>query len=592
VRVLLLTHSFNSLSQRLFVELSEAGHEVSVELDINDEVTAEAARLFDPQLIVAPYLRRKIPEEVWSRHRCIVLHPGIRGDRGPSALDWAILDGEQRWGVTALQANDDLDAGDTWAEVELRMRPARKSSLYRDEVTEAAVKALHLVLKRAEDPSFAPQPQDPDDPALRGRLRPRMKQRDRRIDWSADDTDAVLRKIRASDGDPGVRDTVLGQDVYLFNAVAEDELRGAVPGAVLATRGGAICRATVDGAVWITHLKPRRRGERTFKLPAALLLGEELLAGDPSNKGLSRAGARSNNVPEVALAGWDRVQRATLQEIAYWESGAVGQLSFDLYNGAMGTASCRRLLAALRHALARDTRVLILWGGPDFWSNGLDLNLIEHAERPADASWDNINAIDDLAREIICAEDKLTIAALRGNAGAGGVFLSLAADRVWARKSVVLNPHYKGMGNLHGSEYWTYLLPRRVGDERALALTEERLPVGAAAAASQGLIDAAFGHSAAVFELQVLSRATALASDPALPRLLADKRHRRAADESARPLAAYRAEELERIKLNFYGFDSSYHVARYNFVHRVPHSRTPLHLARHRRRSKDPGRRR
>ncbi len=37
------------------------------------------------------------------------------------------------------------------------------------------------------------------------------------------------------------------------------------------------------------------------------------------------------------------------------------------------------------------------------------------------------------------------------------------------------------------------------------------------------------------------------------------------------------------MKLNFYGFDPSYHVARYHFVHRMPHAWTPLHLARHRR---------
>jgi hypothetical protein len=37
------------------------------------------------------------------------------------------------------------------------------------------------------------------------------------------------------------------------------------------------------------------------------------------------------------------------------------------------------------------------------------------------------------------------------------------------------------------------------------------------------------------------------------------------------------------MKLNFYGFDPSYHVARYHFVHKVPHAWTPLHLARHRR---------
>ena len=37
------------------------------------------------------------------------------------------------------------------------------------------------------------------------------------------------------------------------------------------------------------------------------------------------------------------------------------------------------------------------------------------------------------------------------------------------------------------------------------------------------------------------------------------------------------------MKLNFYGFDPSYHVARYNFVYKIPHAWTPLYLARHRR---------
>ena len=105
MRILLLTHAFNSLTQRLYVELTDAGHTVSIEFDINDRVTEEAVALFRPEVIIAPFLKRAIPESVWRKHRCIVIHPGIRGDRGPSALDWAILRGEREWGVTALQAN-------------------------------------------------------------------------------------------------------------------------------------------------------------------------------------------------------------------------------------------------------------------------------------------------------------------------------------------------------------------------------------------------------------------------------------------------------------------------------------------------------
>jgi hypothetical protein len=45
---------------------------------------------------------------------------------------------------------------------------------------------------------------------------------------------------------------------------------------------------------------------------------------------------------------------------------------------------------------------------------------------------------------------------------------SWRARPTWSgARGVMLNPHYKNMGNLYGSEYWTYLLPRRVGEEGA-----------------------------------------------------------------------------------------------------------------------------
>ncbi len=124
MRILLLTHSFNSLSQRLFVELEAAGHEVSVEFDINDAVTEEAVSLFRPDCLIAPFLKRAIPETVWSKLTCFIVHPGAVGDRGPSALDWAILKDFPRWGVTVLQAEQEMDAGPVWASAGFSMRAA------------------------------------------------------------------------------------------------------------------------------------------------------------------------------------------------------------------------------------------------------------------------------------------------------------------------------------------------------------------------------------------------------------------------------------------------------------------------------------
>ena len=113
---------------------------------------------------------------------------------------------------------------------------------------------------------------------------------------------------------------------------------------------------------------------------------------------------------------------ATWQDIAYEEADQVGYLHFEFYNGALSTQHCERLRAALAWAKQRPTRVLVFMGGHDFWSNGIHLNVIEAAGlgggSAADESGRNINAMNDLALELITTEHQITVAAVGGNTDA------------------------------------------------------------------------------------------------------------------------------------------------------------------------------
>src|SRR5215467_8442739 len=142
LRILFVVSAHNSLSQRAFVALSDLGHEVSVEVvDCSAAIEAAVAR-HAPELIVCPMLKSIIPKSVWTKHRCLIVHPGPRGDRGPSSLDWAIELEMAEWGVTVLEATDDVDGGGVWASRMFRMREAGKSSVYRHEARRAAIEAV------------------------------------------------------------------------------------------------------------------------------------------------------------------------------------------------------------------------------------------------------------------------------------------------------------------------------------------------------------------------------------------------------------------------------------------------------------------
>ena len=196
--------------------------------------------------------------------------------------------------------------------------------------------------------------------------------------------------------------------------------------------------------------------------------------------------------------------------------------------------------------------------------------MIEAAEDPAAESWWNLLAIDDVVQEVVETDSQFVVSALTGDAAAGGVPFALAADHVVVRDDVVLNPYYRHMGGLYGSEYWTYLLPRRVGEEMTTALTSAPFePLGARRAVEIGLLDDAFGGTAEEFQVGVRRYAEQLASSPARVTALAEKRRSRARDEQRRPLAAYRADELAHSRACFFGADRSYHEARRRFVHKL-----------------------
>jgi putative two-component system protein, hydrogenase maturation factor HypX/HoxX len=463
-----------------------------------------------------------------------------------------------------LQATEEMDAGPIWASVNFPMRVATKSSIYRNEVAAAAVKAVHSVVKLAKSPDFAPAPADYSNPQVFGRARPSMKQSDRRLNWS-ESTANIIRRIHAADSFPGVLDQICNESFYLFGAHEESELKGP-PGVILAKRHGAICRATGDGSVWITHLKRKKTDHKKyFKLPATFVLGEKV-----------------RDVPELGVDLIAAPGQRTFREIWYTEKNCVGYLHFSFYNGAMSTQQCQRLLKAYRFAKSRATRAIVLMGGADFFSNGIDLNSIEAAVDPAAESWANINAMNDLVHEILTTQTHLTISALQGNAGAGGVMLAIAADKVVARNDVILNPHYKGMGNLYGSEYWTYSLPRRVGIAKAWEFTSKCLPVGTKKALKTGLIDIAFGESVQEFRDLLQRFSESAAQSPNLDRNLSAKKEERARNNEIKPLSQYRAEELQHMWSNFYGHDPSYHFARAAFVHKLSPLETPLYLAKHR----------
>ncbi len=70
MRILLIASSYNGLCQRTHIELVSRGYEVSITLAISAEVMQQAVELFQPDLIICPFLKERVPETIWQNHLC------------------------------------------------------------------------------------------------------------------------------------------------------------------------------------------------------------------------------------------------------------------------------------------------------------------------------------------------------------------------------------------------------------------------------------------------------------------------------------------------------------------------------------------
>lgn len=551
-RVLFLASANNGLTQRAAAALRTAGHSVRTAVVGTEDQMLQAVTPHDFDVIICPFLKTKIPTAIWKKWPTVIIHPGPVGDRGPSSLDWAITQQEPLWGVTALSAVEDMDAGPIWATRNFDMPGLRKSAVYNGPVADAAVACILEAVAKAADHTFTPTPPDKAPRAVASaQLRDSMMQKDRAISWDSP-SDTIIRAIHAADGQPGLATTIGEGRVYLFDAhPAPAPHRAGAPGTVIGRRHSAVRIATGDGSIWVGHARARSKNETTFKLPATHVLARPEYQVD---------------IAALPVESADQFRNIDYRRIG--ANGEIGVLTFDFYNGAMSTGHCKRLLHALRFAKAQATRVLVLRGGWTYFSNGIHLNVIEAANNPAREAWHNIKAINAVCREITTCSSQVVISAFTGNAGAGGVMLPLGADIVVARDGVVLNPHYQTMG-LHGSELHTYTLPRRVGTYTAHRLTTGCLPIGADTARAIGLLDEIGPREQTDFTQWLTELASEYAADHLWHKMLTTKQDTLRDDFSARPLDSYEADELGEMSKDMFGDRNGFSEKRYNFVHKV-----------------------
>ena len=546
MKILLIISSFNSLSQSVYCKLQELEHKVFIKFAISKELMIEAVQEINPDIVFCPFLKQFIPNEIFENYPTFVLHPGIIGDRGHNSLDNAINDEVKQWGVVILKANEILDGGDIYAQSNFIMREeSSKASIYRNEVTQATLKALEQFLQNYQNKDFIPTKQ------ILNPIHKNLSQENRKINWQKDNTKQILKKINMSDSTPGVKDEILGVECYLFSAFIEDTLRGETK-EILAKRDGAICIGTIDGAIWISQIQELG----SFKLPATYVLKDKI------------KGIEEKRIPLVI-----EDERKSFYELRVQRKDEIAYLYFNFHNGAMTSTQCIKLKYAIEY-LKEECKVLVLMGADDFFSNGIHLNILEDSKKQGEDGWSNINAMNEAVKAVLLCDEIITVASFNKNSGAGGVFLGLACDYAISSENTIFNPHYKTLG-LSGSEYHTFILPKRVGQTKAKELLENCLPINANYAKKINMIDEVYPFEDYQEKLEIFCEKL-LENEDTFEEFIDRKKD--ILEQELPLMEECKEKELQIMYDEFWQKSSSFHTLRYDFVHKIKPKNTPKRL--------------
>ena len=177
--------------------------------------------------------------------------------RGAAPINWAIIRGHARTGVTTMRMVEALDAGPMLMRVEEPILPEETATDLAIRLSELGAETLIETLALLEVDGIEETPQDDEASTYA----PRITREVARVDWSEPAPD-VANRVRGLDAVPGAWTRLNGEaelKVYRPRVADAEATAGAEPGTIVDVEPGrpeeGMLVACGEGSVWIREVK-------------------------------------------------------------------------------------------------------------------------------------------------------------------------------------------------------------------------------------------------------------------------------------------------------------------------------------------------
>ena len=208
-----------------------------------------------PDLCVMAYVTLFVPEEVLNVpvHGSIQYHPSLLPrHRGGSSINWPVIWGETRTGLSVFWPDAGLDEGPILMQKEVEIADDDTlGSLYFDKLFPLGVEAMLESVDLVREGQAPKIPQDHSKATYEGWCRGDPV----RINWHLP-TRTTWNLIRGCNPAPGAWTTWEGVKVAVFDSLRIPEARSVQPGQVTRVGEEGVQVATADGQILVKRVRP------------------------------------------------------------------------------------------------------------------------------------------------------------------------------------------------------------------------------------------------------------------------------------------------------------------------------------------------
>jgi methionyl-tRNA formyltransferase len=231
-----------------------------------------------PDLGVMAFVTDIVPESILNCPRLgtIQYHPSLLPKhRGRSSINWAIINGDKKTGVTILWPDAGIDTGPILLQKEVEISSTDAiGSLYYDKLfplgIEAIMESIDLIHKGRA-------PRIPQDGSQATYERP-CQEKDALIDW-AQPIVKVYNLIRGTNPQPGATTSLRGQKLKMFDCDLIMQSVSGTPGEIIKSSDKGIAVAGQGGYLLIKRVQPQGQPKVSaseYALKEGLKSGERL----------------------------------------------------------------------------------------------------------------------------------------------------------------------------------------------------------------------------------------------------------------------------------------------------------------------------